>query len=56
MLPCAVWFQPAEQLTEDVVLPRQELEVLAGMLALGVTQHALKEPHHTTVLGLAFRR
>jgi hypothetical protein len=53
MLPRAVWVQPAEQLTHDVMLPRQESERLAGVLPLAVAQDLLKEMHHTLVLGLA---
>jgi hypothetical protein len=35
-----------------VVLPRQELERLAGVLPLAVTQDVLKEVDHPLVLGL----
>jgi hypothetical protein len=53
MLPRAVWVQPAEQLTHDVVLPRQERERLACVLPLAVAQDFLEEMHHALVLGLA---
>jgi hypothetical protein len=56
MLPRAVWVQPAEELTQDVVLPRQERERLAGVLAFAVPQNLLKEMNDTLVLGLAFGR
>ena len=34
MLPSAVRFKSPKQLTEDVVLPRQQLEVVPRVLAL----------------------
>ncbi len=54
MLPRAVWVQPAEQLTHDVMLPRQERERFACVLPLAVAQDLLEEMHHPLVLGLAF--
>jgi len=53
MLPSAVWVQPAEQLTHDVVLPRQERERLACVLPFAVAQDLFEEVHHPLVLGLA---
>jgi hypothetical protein len=52
MLTHAVMIQPAEQLTQHMVLPRQEREWLASVLTLAMTQDLLKEVHHTLVLGL----
>ncbi len=52
MLPQPVRVQSAEELTHDVVLPRQERERLAGVLPLAVPQDLLEEVHHPLVLGL----
>ena len=54
VLPRAVRVQPAEQLTQHMVLPRQKRKRLAGVLALAVPQHLLEEVHDTLVLRLAF--
>ena len=53
MLPRAVWVQPAEELTQHMMLPRQQRERLAGVLPLAVAQDLLEEMHHPLVLGLA---
>jgi hypothetical protein len=53
MLTHAVGPQSAEQLTQDVMLPRQQLERLPGVLPLAVTQDALEEMDDPLVLGLA---
>jgi hypothetical protein len=52
MLPRAVWVQPAEELTQHMMLPRQKRERLAGVLALAVAQDLLEEVHHPLVLSL----
>lgn len=56
MLPRAVWVQPAKEFPQHMMLPRQQRERLAGVLALTVPQHLLKEVHDTLVLCLAFGR
>jgi hypothetical protein len=53
MLPRAVWVESSEQLSHDVVLPRQKRERLACVLTLAVPQDLLEEMHHPLVLSLA---
>ena len=53
MLPRAVWVESAEELTHDVVLPRQKRERLACVLTLAVPQDLLEEMHHPLILSLA---
>jgi hypothetical protein len=54
MLADALWREPAKELTHDVVLPRQELERLAGVLPLAVPQDVLEEVNDTAVTPLPF--
>ena len=52
MLPPALGIQHAKKIAEDFLLPRQQEERFARVLALAVTQHRLEERFHALVLGL----